>query len=349
MASEFRRSFRSDVYISRYYKKIVITVVLIILSTIFGTAGYMLIENYALIDAFYMSVITTSTVGFLEVQPLSDAGRLFTTLLIVTNIGIFFYGVTTIGGFIIEGEFKNFFKTFKVYKKIDKLEGHTIVCGYGRNGKQVCEVLLSRGNDFVVIDSKKELVEELRDREDMLYIDGNATDEDVLIRAGIKHASSIVSTLPSDPDNVYVVLSAKELNPGINIISRASNEDSVSKLKSAGANYVIMPEKIGGSHMAILVTEPDIMQFLAMLTGRDTGFNISFEEFSLEGIKDEKVTIRKLDLRRKTGANVIGLKDEEGKYLVNPDIDMELTSRTKVIILGSREQIKKAREVIKSM
>lgn len=349
MSSGLGRSFRNDVYISRYYRKIVITTLLILLATVFGTIGYMIIEEYSFIDALYMTVITTSTVGFLEVAPLSDPGRVFTIVLIVTNIGIFFYGVTTIGGFIIEGEFKNFFKTYNIYKKISKLSNHIIVCGYGRNGKQVCEELLLHNTPFVVIDNQKHLIEQLRDNDRMLYIEGNATDDEVLKKAGIDTASSIITTLPADPDNVYVVLSSKELNPNITIISRASNEESVSKLKSAGARYVIMPEKIGGTHMATLVTEPDIMEFLALLTGQNSEFNISFEELSLERLNDKEITVRKLDIRRKTGANVIGLKNGEGKYVVNPPIDELLTSKSKLIILGSNEQIKQTQELIASL
>jgi voltage-gated potassium channel len=349
MTSQLSRSLKADVYLSKYYKRVSYTFFLIVASTTFGTVGFMLIEGYTFIEAFYMTIITMSTVGFNEVQHLSDPGRLFTSVLIVSNIGIFFYGVTTIGGFIVEGEFKNLFQTFKIYKKIDKLSGHTIVCGYGRNGKQVCEELLSHNSKFVVIDNKKELIDQIRENESILYIDGDATDDDVLVRAGIDNAKFIITTLPADPNNVYVVLSAKELNPDIIIISRASNEDSVSKLKSAGAKYVIMPEKIGGSHMATLVTEPDIMEFLSLLTGQESEFNISFEEFSLENLKEDQITIKQLEIRKKTGANVIGIKNEKGEYIVNPLIDDKLTSKTKLVILGSNEQIKKTRDLISGL
>ena len=332
----------------RYYKKILIITVLIIVATLFGIAGYMLIEDYSFIDAFYMTIITMSTVGFLEVAPLSDAGRIFTSVLIVTNIGIFFYGVTTIGGFIIEGEFRNFYKNYNVIKKIEQLNNHVIVCGYGRNGKQVCEELLSKSQPFVVVENKASIIEELKNREDILFIEGNATEDEILLNAGIKKAKSIITTLPADPDNVYVVLCAHELNPDLMLISRASNEESVSKLKRAGAHYVIMPEKIGGTHMATLVMEPDIMDFISQLTGQDSDISISFEEFSLDNaaIGDMELTIKDLDIRNKSGANVIGLKTGNGKFIVNPPADAKLTRDAKLIVLGSEDQIKGMRELI---
>ena len=313
-----------------------------------GVIGFIIIENYTFVEAFYMTIITITTVGFLEVHPLSDAGRIFTSFLSVINIGIFFYGVTTIVGFIVEGEFRNFFKHYNVTNKIETLNNHVIVCGYGRNGKQVCEELKDDKLPFLLIESNTEALEEFKANEENLFIEGNATEDDILIAAGIERAKALITTLPEDPDNVYVVLTARELNPNITIISRASIETSISKLKRAGANNVIMPEKIGGAHMASLVMKPDIMEFIAQLTGQDNDISLAFEELSLSSISDEHShqSIKDLDVRNKTGANIIGLKNKEGEFLINPHPDTEISSDHSLIILGSGKQIQAIKKMI---
>lgn len=184
-----------------------------------------------------------------------------------------------------------------------------------------------------------------------LFIEGDATEEEVLIDAGIRNAKAIITTLPEDPDNVYVVLTARELNPSITIISRASNESSVNKLKRAGANNVIMPEKIGGAHMAALVMKPDIMEFIAELTGQSSDISLTFEELSLKDISSEYVegTIRDLDIRNKTGANIIGLRMPDGEFVINPLPETRLNKNTKLIALGDSKQISDMRKLISEL
>lgn len=184
-----------------------------------------------------------------------------------------------------------------------------------------------------------------------LFIEGDATEEEVLIDAGIRNAKAIITTLPEDPDNVYVVLTARELNPSITIISRASNESSVNKLKQAEANNVIMPEKIGGAHMAALVMKPEIMEFIAELTGQSSDISLTFEELSLKDISSEYVegTIRDLDIRNKTGANIIGLRMPDGEFVINPLPETRLNKNTKLIALGDSKQISDMRKLISEL
>jgi voltage-gated potassium channel len=316
-----------------------------------GVSGYIIIEGYTFIEAFYMTVITISTAGFMEVRPLTDAGRVFTSFLLITSIGIFFYGVTAIAALLIEGEFKNVFKNYKVKKKIDNLDSHVIVCGYGRNGKQVCLELEDDRQPYVIIEKRDEIVAELKENPALLFIEGDATEEEVLVDAGIKRAKAIITTLPEDPENVYVTLSSRELNPDIIIISRASNESSVTKLKRAGATNIIMPEKIGGAHMAALVMKPDIMEFIAQLTGQASDISLTFEEFSLNDISDEYAgkTIKDFDIRNKTGANILGLRLADGTYLINPLPDTVITTNTKLIALGNRQQIADMKKLIDAL
>ncbi|MGB9696353.1 MAG: potassium channel family protein [Ignavibacteria bacterium] len=332
----------------KYFSEVLFIISLILSSILLGTVGYILIENYSFLDALYMTVITVTTVGFREVRELSQGGRIFTIVLIITNIGLFFYGATKIVHLIIEGEFRNFFKYYSMTKSIAELKNHVIVCGYGRNGKQVCLELYDDKIPFVIIEKRPEIIDEIRDEGKYLFIEGDSTEESVLIEAGIKKAKALITTLPEDPDNVYVVLTARELNQNITIISRASVESSESKLKKAGANNVIMPEKIGGAHMAALVSKPDIIEFIAHLTGQGSDINITFEEIPLMDISDEyqNKTIKDLDVRNKTGANIIGLKLEDGKYIINPAPETPINIKAQIIILGNSQQIREFRELL---
>lgn len=335
----------------RYFKSAVFIFILLSISFTIGVSGFMILEGYSFIDAFYMTIITVSTVGFMEVHPLSDTGRIFTSIYIISNIGIFFYGVTLIAKYVIEGEFNNFFKHYNVNKKIDKLENHVIVCGYGRTGRQICLELTDDKIPFIVVESRQNVIEFLKTDNHILFYDGDATEEETLLHVGIDKAKAIITTLPEDPDNVYVVLTARELNPELTIISRASNESSESKLKRAGADSVIMPEKIGGAHMAALVTKPFITDFIAHLTGQGSDIGLTFEELALNNISDEfkQKSIRELDIRNRTGANLIGLKLNDGSYMINPSPDTIIDADSKLILLGSQSQIQEMRKVISEL
>ena len=230
-----------------------------------GTIGYMGLSHYSFVDALYMTVITVTTVGFGEIRPFSPEEKVFTIFLILTSITVFGYAVSAFSEYLVSGKLFDHFKHKKVEKQIGKLEGHTIVCGYGRNGKQAILKLRNYNKNFVVIENDKEVINFL-DADDILNVQGDGTTDEVLISAGIKKASNLITALPSDADNLFVVLSARQLNADCTIISRASKESSYSKLKIAGADNVIMPDKLGGAHMASLVVTPDVLEFVDRLT-----------------------------------------------------------------------------------
>lgn len=307
-----------------------------------GVLGYMFIDDYSFVDALFMTVITVSTVGFNIVDPLNPAAKVFTVFLIMSSIGTFMYAATIITKFIVDGQFLIQYKHNQVYKKISKLSGHVIVCGYGRNGKQAVQKLIDYNRAFVVIESDHERIARLSESDKILFIEGNATEDEFLMKAGIERASHVITTLPSDSENVFVVLSCRQFNKDLTIISRAADENSRSKLKIAGATNVIMPTKIGGDHMASLVVTPDVVEFLDNLSvDGDNHTNIKevhIEDVSVEG---KKSTIRNFDLGRKTGITVIGMKTADGEYHVNPDGDLELLPGTKLIVLGQSFQIEK--------
>ncbi|MCL5129957.1 MULTISPECIES: TrkA family potassium uptake protein [unclassified Algibacter] len=319
--------------------KIYTAVFLLVLILLVGVFGYMMISDYTAIDALYMTVITITTVGFGEVVPLDNNSKIFTIFLILTSIVIVGYALSTITEYILSKDHIEELKQKKMQKKIDSFSNHIIICGYGRNGKQAAVKLAAHNRSFVIIEKNKEMIERL-ELDNAPYVIGNANEDETLVLAGVDRASCFISALPNDADNLFVVLSARQINPKINIISRASQESSYNKLKFAGANNVILPDKIGGDHMASLVVVPGLMEFIDNLSivGKS---DINIEEVAVEKLhSNNKVkTIRDLDLRRKTGCTVIGYKDENGEYIVNPEAELELAENSKIIVLGRPEQI----------
>ena len=318
---------------------------LIVLILTIGTFGYMFMSGYTFVEALYMTVITISTVGFGEIQPLNDQEKLFTVFLITTSIISFGYTVSAFTEYIISGQLFQQLKLKKVQKKIEQLEGHTIICGFGRNGKQAMVKLKNYKQDFVIIEKNEDVINSI-DRDGFLNVHGDATLDEVLMRAGIKKAASLIAALPSDADNLFVVLTAKQLNKNSKIISRASNETSYDKLKIAGANNVIMPDKLGGDHMASLVVTPDVIEFVGRLTieGETTA---NLEEISVNDLPEKYLqkTILDLDLRKHTGCTVIGYKAPDNSYIINPEASLQLVKDSHLIVLGRPEQILKLREL----
>ncbi len=308
-----------------------------------GIIGYMSLSGYSFVNALYMTVITVSTVGFGEIEPLNDQEKLFTIFLITISIISFGYTVSALTEYIISGQLFQHFKLKKVQKKIEKLNGHTIICGFGRNGKQAIKKLQNYKKDFVIIEQSEEIINSI-DLSGFLNVKQDATTDEALINAGIERAENLITALPSDADNLFVVLSARQLNGNCRIISRASNESSYSKLKIAGANNVIMPDKLGGDHMASLVVTPDVIEFVGRLTieGEETA---NLEEISVNDLPIEYLnkTILDLDLRRKTGCNVIGFKTPNNNYIINPESSVELQKDSHLIVLGRPEQISELR------
>ena len=324
----------------KYFRKIYIALLLLITILLIGITGFILIEGYNLSEAFYMTVLTVSTVGFNEVRPLSEAGRIFTSILIIFSFSTFVYAITSISNYILDGEYKIYFKDLRVNKKVNKISDHTIICGYGRNGKQAAFELKAHHRKYVVIEQDKDLIEELRGEHDIPFVEGDATFERYLEKAGIINAKALITTLPKDADNLFVVLTAREMNPDLLIISRASNDNSDKKLRRAGANNVIMPDKIGGAHMASLVIKPDVIEFMDHIMGQGEN-SINLEEITFENLPEElkNKTIKDLGIRDKSGANIVGFKNPNGEYIINPSPDTIIMPHAKIFVLGTIDQI----------
>lgn len=310
-----------------------------------GVVGFMVIDDYDFVDAFFMTVITISTVGYGEIQPLSHEGRLFASFLIITNVSVFLYVISSVTTFFLEGDAKQLVLDHRNGSKIRELKGHTVVCGFGRNGRQVTEELKHEFQPFVVIEQLPEELERLRELR-YLFIEGDATNEETLAATNLENAKAIITTLPSDANNVYVALTAREMNPDIVIISRASHEHSESKLRRAGCDHVIMPEKIGGSHMAAIVVKPDTMAFIGLITKTGQA-NFFFEEVMFEDLKPEhqNKTLGALENAYETDANIIGLKTPSGEFIINPGSEYRLQPGSKLIVLGNSEQIRESQRL----
>ena len=309
-----------------------------------GVLGYRYISDYGWLDALYMTIITVTTVGFMEVRPLDAESKIFTVLLIITSVFSFAYAISVITEYMLSRNSLQILKHKKVKSQIKSFNGHTIVCGYGRNGMQASVRLKTYNRPFVVIERDREIIEKYEN--EVLFVEGDANDDNVLIQAGVDRATNLIVTLPDDAENLFVVLSARQINKDLFIISRASLVNSQKKLELAGANKVIMPDKIGGDHMASLVVIPDLITFMDKLSveGEHT---TNLEEVPIEDFADQVQanSLRELDLRRRTGCTIIGYIAPDGQYIINPEADMPLQPKSKVIVLGRPEQIRKLNEM----
>lgn len=327
--------FRSKIYVALF---------LVLIVLLFGVLGYRFISDYSWIDALYMTIITVTTVGFSEVRPMGPEGKIFTVLLILTSVFTVGFAISVVTEYILSRNSLQILKKKRVKKTIDNLSDHVVVCGFGRNGMQASERLKAYDRSFVIVEKDKEVIDKHED--EVLFVEGDANDDEVLLKAGVERAQFLITALPDDAANLFVVLSARQLNKQLFIISRASQVNSQKKLLLAGANKVIMPDKIGGDHMASLVVMPDLITFMDKLS-MEGEHTTNLEEVAIEDFADqvECNSLRDLDLRRKTGCTIIGYIAPDGEYIINPEADLKLQPNSKVIVLGRPEQIKKLNEM----
>ncbi len=321
-------------------KQLRIAIALILSVILGGTFVYVALEGYTFSEAFYMTVITVGTVGFMEVHPLSEFGRWFTAMLILFSLGTFAYSLSAITSIIVEGQFQHYIKGFKVNAEIEKLKNHVIVCGFGRNGSQAVAKLIEFDNKVVIIEKDEQICKALLESKKHLVVQGDATDDLTLTKANILHANALISTLDNDTNNVFVVLSARNLNPNLNIISRASSEINDSKLRIAGANHVIMPDKIGGAHMAALIARYELIEFIDFLSSQSDKQGAKLEEVLVSEFKTDYLNMSLLDsqISQNTGLNIIGIRNKLGQFEVNPSPQTLLGEQLQLFVLGKKPQ-----------
>lgn len=298
----------------------------------------MYFEEHRFIDAIYLTVITLSTVGFETIKPLSDEGKIFVVVFILFNFSIITYAITLVTRYFYDGIFNKKVSDIKMKDNIQKLKGHVIVCGGGRNGFQALEILKQNQLTTVLIDKSN-------DTEHLKFVDyfihGDCTNDETLTQANIQTAKSIIIAIPNDAECLFTVLSARQLNKNLKIISRATLESSRNKLKLAGADNVILPEHIGGAYMASLVFSSDIKEFIDILS---TQYNENFMIKELEC--KTSIYLHHLNAWYNTGANIIGVKNVSNNYILNPDKNYQLKPNDKIIVIGNKIQIEHLQNIL---
>jgi voltage-gated potassium channel len=307
---------------------------LLLIGTI-GVVGYMTISGMSFMDAFYMTAITLSTVGYREVVPLTPAGQLFTVGLIFAGLGVVLYGASLLAGDVIEGKLQRVFGRRRVQRQIEHLADHYVVCGFGRMGRIVCKELAVKPARFVVIERDPAAIGHI-EQENYLCIDGDATDDAVLVRAGIERARGLVSALSRDEDNVYVVLSARQLKPDLLIVARAEDERSESKLLRAGATRVVSPYVIGGSRMAGALLRPAVLDVIDLAT-HHRSLELKIEELVVAPAAFAAgATLGTSGLRDRLGLIVIAIKRQSDEMVFNPAEDVVIEAGDRLVVMGQQ-------------
>ncbi len=325
--------------------QVIVSVCLSVALLAIGSLGYMLIEGWNVLDSLYMTVITLATVGYGEVQSLSPAGRVFTLFLILMGVGYFLYVVGAIIQFLVEGRIRLVLGRRKLDRQINRLNGHYIVCGYGRMGRALTHFLIQKYLDVVVIEQKDARVP-IMNEDGVLYLLGPANDENMLMRAGITRARGIMTVVGSDADNVFMVLLARELNPDIFIVSRAILNSAKRTLRAAGANKIVSPYDLGARRMAHAVLRPTVIEFLEMAFADDSA-DIEVEELQIKATSPliDKCLLDS-NIRRDFNVIIITIKKADGRMVFNPAAETCLEANDTLVVVGVAASIQKLERVL---
>ncbi len=327
----------------QYLQHICFSILSLIILICIGTIGYYLIEGWSFSDAFYMTIITLSTVGFSEVHPLSEAGRYFTIFLILGGVGVALYVFSTVTEAVVSGQLQELLGRQRLEAKIGTLKGHYIICGYGRIGQHICRII-AKEVPFVVVESDPERAQQV-EKDGYIYFQGDATHEETLKKVGIDRAKGLVSVLGSDADNVYITLTARSLNPKLFIIARADEEHVMRKLERAGADKVISPYLIGARRMALTILRPAVTDFLELATP-EANLELQLEEVRIQA-KSELVGKKLIEseIRRFSGAIILAVRKVTGEMIFNPPPEYVLDVNDTLVALGDRKGLARLEEV----
>jgi voltage-gated potassium channel len=320
-------------------------ILLMILVILLGVSGYMSIEDWDFLDALYMAVTTLTTVGYSEVHELSTLGRIFTIFFIIIGVVYFLYIAGAVVQFMVEGQIRTILGRRSLDKKIDRLKNHYIVCGYGRIGKTLCTMLKRKAVDLVVIEKDKDLIPVMVENK-VFYISGDAGDEANLIKAGIRHAKGLIAVLATDTDNVFLVLTARQLNPDIYIMANASHNESKPKLIAAGANRVELPYDMGAVSMAQRIIRPTVTNFLNLAFAQKRK-DIQMEEIPVSPSSElVNVMLKDSGIRQRFNLIIIAIKKSDDSMLFNPSFEAVIEGGDTVIAVGEEENLKKLEKIL---
>ncbi|MYB93926.1 potassium channel protein [Candidatus Poribacteria bacterium] len=321
-----------------YQRKIIIALVMLAGLLVTGTIGYLMLESgWDPLDAVYMTVITLTTAGHDDLE-MSDRGRIFTILLLLGGIGVFTYSVTVATTVLIEGQLQNFFRQQRMTRTVDKLSNHYIICGLGDTGVHVLDEMLKAEVDFVGIESEEERLIHLTDTRNFPYLHGDATDDELLVRAGIANASGLVTCLSRDQDNLFVVISARKLNPHLRIASKAVEDNSPGKLITAGADEVVLPDHIGGLRLASGILQPQLVGFLENITQNRDGAQFTESVIQKDSPLDG-ISLKAASIREQTGLVVIAIRDNDRTFLYNPPGDKKMVAGEALLVIANQKQL----------
>ena len=319
-------------------KRLLVASFLLLFIIVMGTVGYRLIEGWELINCFYATVTTISTVGYGDFAPVTREGRLFTVLLVVFGVGTMLYAVTMFAEMMVEDRLKIILGRGSMERRIEKMKDHYIICGFGRMGSLICREMAEEKAPFVIIEKDPEVIQRIED-EGYVYLKGDATDDKSLIRAGIKRAKGVVCVLSSDAENLYVILTAKELNAAVYILSRCEEETSEHRLLRAGADRVVSPYTMGGMRMAMAILRPAMMDFIEITTRRQS-LELRMEELP---VSDDSAIIGKSleasEIRKSYGLIIVAVKKDSGKMIFNPPAGYVIEKGDRLIALGEDEDV----------
>lgn len=335
--------------ISTKHRVILRSIFMIIGVILFGTFGYGVIEDWSFLDSFFMTVITISTVGYGTPGDLSEAGKIFTSFLILSSVTVVVYGFSNITAFVVEGRVNEFLRRRRILKAIEKLTGHCIVIGAGTVGLTVAKELARKGKKVVIVDRDEQLISHLLDEEkkNLYYVLGDAKNEEVLMQAGVTRAGGLVTTLDSDAESVFVILTAKSLNPDLNVIARSNEHESIKKLQYAGANNVVPITEIGAHRIVNMLMNPVIVGFLDSIT-RSGDLELRFEQIVVpeEGFPVDGLTLGEMEIPKKVGLIVIAINNGE-KNIFNPSAGTRIYPGYTLMVLGEEEKIEKFNQLLR--
>lgn len=324
--------------------KLKIALLILLIVVVIGTIGFHGIEKWSLIDSFYTTMTTLSTVGYGDYTPKTTQGKVFTVLIIILGVGTMLYSFGLISETVIEGRLRKLLGRGKLKKMIDKMNNHYIICGCGRIGYLICRELIAEKVPCVVIDNNPEVIQKVQD-EGFTYCRGDATQDKTLIEAGINRAKGIICVLPSDAENLYVILTAKELNQNIFIMSRSEGEESEHRLIRAGADRVMSPYTIGGVRMAMAILRPAMLDFIEITTSRQS-LELRMEEISIrKGSPFIGQSLEGSEIRKRYGLIIVAVKKDSGKMIFNPMANYTIDEDDRFIAMGEDENVKQFAEL----